>query len=123
MIPILVAIGLSFSIVLPAMNSAVSHAVSEIEAQNPGVFGTIGAYAQAYGLSHAGLGVGMVLGPVGAGLIKEYAGWMAMSFIMAGFSLFGMMLVLGRRADEVLTGQRRSVSNRNRPWERRTRQP
>ena len=121
MIPILVAIGLSFSIVLPAMNSAVSHSVSKIEAQNPGVFGTTGAYAQAYGLSHAGLGLGMVIGPVGAGLIKERAGWMAMTFMLAAFSVLGMILVLALRADEILTDRRYSVRNRKRLWDSRTR--
>jgi MFS family permease len=113
LVPVLMATGTSFSIAMPALNARVSHLVTEIERRNPSVFGDGGAYGQAYGLTHMGLGVGLVLGPVGCGLLKEWAGWMTMSFVMAGVSVLGMVVVLLGRAEEILERRQEEARNGN----------
>jgi MFS family permease len=75
LIVLLVEIGLAFAIALPALAAEVMHAVDEMERKQPGIFGPNGACAQAYGLTNAGLGVGCILGPMGAGFVRVRWGW------------------------------------------------
>jgi MFS family permease len=63
--------------------------VLEKEAERPGLFGSKGAYAQAYGLFNMAWAIGCLIGPIWAGFVRERAGWGTMTWTMAllaGFS-------------------------------------
>lgn len=75
LIVLLVELGIAFAVGLPPLAAEVMHVVDEMEKQTPGIFGPNGACAQAYGLTNAGLGVGCVLGPMGAGFVRVRWGW------------------------------------------------
>lgn len=51
------------------------HEVELLTEQNPGTFGKVGAYAQAYSLFDAALGLATVVGPAWSGLFYETTGW------------------------------------------------
>jgi MFS family permease len=91
---VLSVVGLSFAIGMPPLAAEVMHVVDEIEERNPGIFGPNGACAQAYGLTNAGVGVGCVLGPLGAGYIRVHYGWCTSVTCMAALSALAICFVL-----------------------------
>lgn len=91
---LLAAIGTAFAIGLPPLAAEVMHVVDEIERAQPGTFGSSGAAAQAYGLTNAGLGVGCILGPMGAGFVRVRFGWSVAVTCMAVVSALTAMIVL-----------------------------
>jgi nitrate/nitrite transporter NarK len=94
LIVLLVELGIAFAIGLPPLAAEVMHVVDEIESKDPGIFGPNGACAQAYGLTNAGLGVGCVLGPMGAGFIRVRWGWDTAVTCMAVASAIAALFVL-----------------------------
>ncbi|KAJ5669725.1 hypothetical protein N7462_010795 [Penicillium macrosclerotiorum] len=81
----------------------ISMATDWVEKQHPGICGPQGAYSQSYGLSNAAFAGGTLLGPLYAGFIKEWAGWMVMSQALGGLGLIMIMLVIG------FTGERHRI--------------
>jgi MFS family permease len=91
---LLAEIGVSFAIGLPPLAAEVMHVVDEMENSQPGVFGPNGAAAQAYGLTNAGMGVGCILGPLGAGFVRVRFGWSVAVTCMAIISAVMAAIVL-----------------------------
>lgn len=91
---LLVFLGLSFAIGLPALAAEVMHVVEEIEAKNPGIFGPHGATGQAYGLTNSGLGLGCAVGPIAAGFVRVEYGWTVAVICMAVASAVAIVPVL-----------------------------
>lgn len=85
---LLVGIGTSLNLSMPPLMVEISYTVSQKTAKNPNLFGTKGAYAQAYGLFNFAWALGCLIGPIWAGYVKESAGWGTMSLSLAFLSLF-----------------------------------
>ncbi|KAF2398887.1 MFS general substrate transporter [Trichodelitschia bisporula] len=94
LITLLVWIGLSFAVALPAFSAEVALVVESIEERNPGIFGPDGAAAQAYGLTNAGLGIGFAIGPIGAGWVRVQYGWPVMVTALAILLAVAVPIVL-----------------------------
>jgi len=77
---LLFLIGASISIVLPPLLAEVTKIVLEKEHSEPGVFGSTGAMAQAYGLFNVVFAAGTSLGPVWGGYVQDSAGWGTMAW-------------------------------------------
>lgn len=91
---ILFLVGCTVALAMPPMMTEVTFAVEEREAKNPGVFGPFGAYSQAYGLTNAAFAGGALVGPLYAGLLREWLGWPTMSLFMGLLSGAVMLLCL-----------------------------
>lgn len=59
----------------PRLVAGIFQEVEALAEENPGMFGKIGAFAQAYSLVDAALGFSTVIGPGWSGLFIEKAGW------------------------------------------------
>ncbi|KAA8646645.1 uncharacterized protein ATNIH1004_005320 [Aspergillus tanneri] len=96
--------GCGISMAMPAMMTEISMATKAVEKRYPGIFGSQGAYSQAYGLSNAAFAGGTLAGPLYAGYLREWAGWTAMSLSLGGLSVVMVILVVvftGRKEDKV----------------------
>lgn len=76
---LLVSIGLCIEIGGLALLHEIQRALSDIEAENPGIFGNSCATAQAFGLQTVARFGGRALGPVQGGLISFSCGWGVMT--------------------------------------------
>jgi MFS family permease len=94
LILLLIELGIAFAVAIPPLAAEIMHVVEDIEDKAPGIFGPNGATGQAYGLTNAGLGVGCVLGPLGAGLIRVDYGWSTAVTCMAVLSAIAIVFVL-----------------------------
>lgn len=92
--------GCGLSLAMPALMTEISMATEAVEKRHPGVFGVRGAFSQAYGLSNAAFAAGTLVGPLYAGYIREWGGWVSMTVSMGVLSLVTMVLVA------VFTGRR-----------------
>lgn len=79
---LLFGLGTSLALSLPPILAEMSNVVVQIEKERPGVFGTKGAFAQAYGLFNLAFAGGCLIGPVWGGLITEHAGWGTMTWTL-----------------------------------------
>lgn len=79
---LLAGLGASLAFALPALLAEMSNVVVEIEERKPGVFGSKGAFAQAYGLFNLAFAAGCLVGPVWGGLITQRAGWGTMTWTL-----------------------------------------
>ncbi|KAL9595839.1 MAG: hypothetical protein Q9179_004830 [Wetmoreana sp. 5 TL-2023] len=70
-----VYIGIGLNLILAPLAADVFAAVDVLTASHPDVFGTTGAYAQAYSLMCGALGLGTALGPILAGSFYEKTNW------------------------------------------------
>ncbi|KAI9818889.1 MAG: hypothetical protein M1827_007710 [Pycnora praestabilis] len=77
---LLVLIGFSLTLVMPPLMAEITYVVEAKEKKNPGLFGTSGAYAQAYGLFNCAFAGGTLVGPIWAGFVEAKAGWGTMSW-------------------------------------------
>jgi MFS family permease len=82
-------IGLALTLVMPPLMAEITYVVEAKEKQNPGRYGSTGAYAQAYGLFVMAFAAGTLLGPIWAGYVRHKAGWGTMSWSLGVFSLAG----------------------------------
>ncbi|KAI9715867.1 MAG: hypothetical protein M1812_005687 [Candelaria pacifica] len=73
-------IGFSVACVLPPLMAEITYIVQAKEKENPGMFGSGGAYAQAYGLFNCAYAGGCVVGPIWAGFVEDKAGWGTMAW-------------------------------------------
>jgi MFS family permease len=97
--------GCGVSMAMPAMMTEISMATEAVEKQHPGVFGVRGAYSQAYGLSNAAFAAGTLAGPLYAGYIREWAGWVVMAVSLGVLSAVMVLLVV------IFTGRAQSGEN------------
>ncbi len=80
-------IGVALTLVMPPLMAEITYVVEAKEKENPGIFGTTGAYAQAYGLFVTAFAAGTLIGPVWAGYVRIAAGWGTMSWSLGLFGL------------------------------------
>jgi len=62
-------------IVFPPLIAEISYVIEGMEKDSPEVFGSKGAYAQAFGLSSMAFAGGLVYGPVAVSVVSNRAGW------------------------------------------------
>jgi MFS family permease len=74
--------GLGLTLVLGPILAEITYMVEAKEKKHPGIFGSKGAYAQAYGLFNVSFAGGTMVGPLWAGLIERAAGWKTMSWTL-----------------------------------------
>lgn len=113
---LLVGIGFSLDLAMPPIMVEITYVVEQKEKKNPGLFGTKGAYAQAYGLFNFAWAMGCLIGPIWAGYVKESAGWGTMSWSLALLALVtsvpagiwtgGSIFTKGKRREHMLSDQR-----------------
>lgn len=72
---LLLFIGIALNMILTPVFSEAMYLVDEKEAALPGVFGTRGAYAQAFGLMNMAYAAGSLVGPLVGGLLVRRVGW------------------------------------------------
>jgi MFS family permease len=80
---LLTFIGLMLNLCTPPIMVEITSVVEDKERQSPGLFGSRGAYAQAYGLFNFAWAAGCLIGPIWAGFVNEGAGWGTMSWTLA----------------------------------------
>ena len=68
-------LGISLNMILTPSWSDASYTVDEIMTNEPGIFGTKGAYAQAFGLMNMAYATGSLVGPLLGGFLVERGGW------------------------------------------------
>jgi MFS family permease len=85
---LLALIGVSINLCSPPIMVEITSVVEAKERQDPGLFGSRGAYAQAYGLFNFAYASGCLIGPIWAGFVHEKAGWGTMSWTLALLSAF-----------------------------------
>jgi MFS family permease len=80
---LLTLIGICINLCSPPVMVEITSVVEAKERQNPGLFGSRGAYAQAYGLFNFAYAAGCLIGPIWGGFVHEKAGWGTMSWTLA----------------------------------------
>ena len=68
-------LGVSLNMILTPSWSDASYTVDEIMSNEPGIFGTKGAYAQAFALMNMAYAIGSLVGPLLGGFLVENVGW------------------------------------------------
>lgn len=68
-------LGISLNMILTPSWSDASYTVADIMKNEPGIFGTRGAYAQAFGLMNMAYAIGSLVGPLLGGFLVENVGW------------------------------------------------
>ena len=68
-------LGVSLNMILTPSWSDASYTVDDIMKNEPGIFGTNGAYAQAFGLMNMAYATGSLVGPLLGGFLVENVGW------------------------------------------------
>jgi MFS family permease len=106
LVVLLFILGISCALGMPALNLEIIHVVEEIEEANRGIFGPHGAIAQAYGISTAAQGIGMTIGPVGAGFLRTYYGWTTMTTVLAFLSVLALIMVVPLTGGRLLAARR-----------------
>lgn len=86
---LLVLIGASLTCILSPLMAEITYVVDAKEKKNPGTFGKMGAYAQAYGLFVMSYAAGTLVGPLWGGLVNSTAGWGTMTWTLGLLSASG----------------------------------
>ncbi|KAM0798060.1 major facilitator superfamily domain-containing protein [Usnea florida] len=74
--------------------------VGDIEKEQPGAFGTRGAYGMAFGFVNGMVAAGGMAGPLVAGFLRIQIGWVGMAWVMGGVGLCawaGVVIFTGGR--------------------------
>jgi MFS family permease len=79
--------GIGSALAFAPTYSEVASSVEEMEENRPGVFGERGAMVLAFGLENAAFGLGAMVGPIYAAVLKEKFGFGGMSAVLALLSL------------------------------------
>ncbi|KAF2429387.1 MFS transporter-like protein [Tothia fuscella] len=80
---LLFLIGFSLNLCTPPLMVEITAVVEKKERESPGLFGSKGAYAQAYGLFNLAFAGGCLVGPLWAGFVNERASWGTMAWSLA----------------------------------------
>lgn len=72
---LLLLLGIALNMILTPVWSEATYLVDDKVAEEPGIFGTKGAYAQAFGLMNVAYATGSLVGPLMSGLLVETVGW------------------------------------------------
>ncbi|KAL8637123.1 MAG: hypothetical protein Q9228_005570 [Teloschistes exilis] len=84
---LLALLGVALTIVMTPLLAEITYILNEKERHHPGLFGTKGAYAQAYGLFNCAFAGGMLVGPLWAGGVIQSAGWETLCLSLGILSL------------------------------------
>ncbi|KAE9993815.1 hypothetical protein EG327_003065 [Venturia inaequalis] len=113
---LLMGVGFALNLAMPPVMVEITYVVQQKEKKNPGLFGSKGAYAQAYGLFNFAWAMGCLIGPIWAGYVKHSAGWGTMSWSLALLALVtsvpagiwtgGSIFTKGKRREHMLSDQR-----------------
>lgn len=87
-------LGLGLNFLLAPLASDLSFAVENLNKENPGLFQSAGAYAQAYSMFNGGLAAGMMFGPPFSSFIYTRTSWAFMNFVLAAICLLGTVPVV-----------------------------
>jgi MFS family permease len=109
---LLVLIGVAIALIVPPVMAEFIYIVDKKERQQPGLFGSAGAYAQAYGIFITAWAAGYLVGPVWAGFVETKAGWSTMTWSLGAFSAVSAIPILAytggfitRRKTETYAGR------------------
>jgi len=91
---LLALVGVAMAIVMPPLMAEMTYVVEAKEKKNPGIYGTTGAYAQAYGLFVTAFAAGTLIGPIWSGFVEAKAGWGTMTWTLGLFSVTGAIPAL-----------------------------
>ncbi|KAI9055526.1 hypothetical protein LZ554_000474 [Drepanopeziza brunnea f. sp. 'monogermtubi'] len=86
---LLFLIGITLTLVSAPLMAEITYVVEAKEKEKPGIFGTNGAYAQAYGLFVTAFAAGSLIGPLWSGYVEESAGWGTMAWSLGLFGVSG----------------------------------
>ena len=75
-------IGLCDTLVFAPITAEITYVVEAKERKRPGLYGTNGAMAQAYGLFNMAWAGGCLVGPIWAGMVNETVGWGTMAWTL-----------------------------------------
>ncbi|KAL9126720.1 MAG: hypothetical protein Q9217_004265 [Psora testacea] len=117
--PLLIQLsGIGLNFILTRLAADMFDEVEVLAEQNPGTFGNKGAYAQAYSLFDAALGLATVVGPGWSGLVYESTNWqitagtMAILYALGGAPVF---CFTGRTASKKQKGKGKLVTGAAEP--------
>ncbi|PQE28964.1 hypothetical protein CJF30_00003989 [Rutstroemia sp. NJR-2017a BBW] len=79
---LLLGTGLCLNIILAPAMAEIAYVIEAKEKKNPGIFGSSGAYAQAYGLSCLAFAAGGLVGSLWAGMIIDRSGWSTVTWTL-----------------------------------------
>ncbi|KAE8146383.1 major facilitator superfamily domain-containing protein [Aspergillus avenaceus] len=85
--------GIASTLQIVSLMTEVSIVVERQEKETPGLFGSQGGTAQAYGLYNVAWSGGQVLGPLIAGLLSDLGGWVTMVTIFGVMSGLTAMMI------------------------------
>lgn len=85
--------GIGLNLILAPLAADMFYAVAILSEENAGAFGKGGAYAQAYSLFDAALGLAVLCGPAGGGFLLEQTNWQVTVGIVAVFCAMGSLPV------------------------------
>ncbi len=85
--------GIGLNLILAPLAADMFYAVAILSEENAGTFGNGGAYAQAYSLFDAALGMAVLCGPAGGGFFLEQTNWQVTVGIIAVFCAVGSLPV------------------------------
>lgn len=88
---LLAIIGLGLTLILSPVLAEITYIVDTKEKKHPGIFGSKGAYAQAYGLFNVSFAGGTMVGPLWAGFIERSAGWKTMCWTLGLLCVFSAL--------------------------------
>lgn len=83
---LLAFVGLSLTLAFPPLMAEITYVIASKEAASPGIFGTKGAYAQAYALFNVAFAGGCLIGPVWGGFVSERSGFGTMGWSLGVLS-------------------------------------
>ena len=109
LIALLVLLELALTVSMIPFFAEISHVVASKEKSKPGLFGTKGAYAEAYGLYNTAFSGGMLVGPLWGGYVVSKSGWGTLTWSLAILAFVSMVpatlwtggWIGGRKNDEV----------------------
>lgn len=110
---LLALIGFSVELGTPALLVEIEDVLESKEQDTPGIFGSIGAVGESFGLYSMACSTGLLLGPLWAGFIVDWAGWDTMGWtlgLLAGLTAIPMCWI-GDRWFDVAAEQTSTTSS------------
>ena len=87
--------GLGLALCGPPLSVEIARIVSQIEKEEPGILGSNGATARAYGLYNCAFAAGQFVGPLWAGVMSSHFGWATTTCVLGSASgLTGILMGL-----------------------------
>jgi len=91
---LLAIVGASLAFAMTPLMAEITYVVEAKEKKNPGIYGSTGAYGQAYALFIMAWAAGGVVGPLWAGFVEKSSGWGTMAWSLAVLGAAGALPAL-----------------------------